>query len=69
MVLELHRQLELLNQAPSQSSAESVDFYGEVSHFEIDLIKRALRFADGHPGKAAQLLGLKATTLGAMIKR
>jgi len=40
-----------------------------VSRFEIDLIKRALKLSDGKQKQAAALLGMKQTTLHAMIKR
>jgi transcriptional regulator with GAF, ATPase, and Fis domain len=65
----------LLEQVSSQtalppSDLESgMDFYGEVSRFEIDLIKRALKSTGGKQKQAATLLGIKQTTLHAMIKR
>ena len=40
----------------------------EVRRFEIDLIKCALQRTGGHQGRAAALLGVKATTLNAKIK-
>ena len=46
--------------APAQMS-----FYEEVRRFEIGLITRALRRAQGKQRAAAQLLGLKPTTLNA----
>jgi len=69
LVMELHLQLESFNQVPTPAVEQGIDFYNEVSHFEIEMIKRALRFTEGHQGRAAQLLNLKTTTLGAMIKR
>jgi len=45
-----------------------IDFYDEVTRFEIDLIKRALMQTRGHQGRAARLLNLKITTLNSKIK-
>lgn len=45
-----------------------LDFYDEVSRFEIDLIKRALLQTGGHQVRAAKLLNLKVTTLNSKIK-
>ncbi len=46
-----------------------MDFYEEVRQFEIGLITRALRRAQGKQRAAARLLGLKATTLNAKMKQ
>lgn len=48
--------------------ARGVNFYEEVKRFEIDLIRRALEQTAGHQSRAAQLLGLNATTLNSKIK-
>jgi DNA-binding NtrC family response regulator len=48
--------------------ARGVNFYDEVRSFEIDLIRRALDQTAGHQSRAAQLLGLNATTLNSKIK-
>jgi DNA-binding protein Fis len=69
LVTELQRELESLNQVPVPAVEHGLDFYYEVSRFEIGLIKCALAFVDGHQGKAAQLLNLNASTLGVKIKR
>lgn len=45
-----------------------LDFYAEVSRFEIDLITRALLHTGGHQVRAAKLLNLKVTTLNSKIK-
>jgi transcriptional regulator with GAF, ATPase, and Fis domain len=68
MAMELQRGLESLNQVPTPAVEQGLDFYHEVSHFEIELIKRALTFVEGHQGKAARLLNLNASTLGSKIK-
>ncbi|HEV2864388.1 MAG TPA: helix-turn-helix domain-containing protein [Pyrinomonadaceae bacterium] len=53
---------------PPDEPAE-MSFYEEVRRFEIGLITRALRRARGKQSEAAQLLGLKATTLNEKMKR
>jgi DNA-binding NtrC family response regulator len=45
-----------------------INFYDEVRHFEIDLIRRALEQTGGHQSRAARLLGMNATTLNSKIK-
>ena len=45
-----------------------VDFYAEVSRFEIDLIERALQITRGNQAQAAHLLNLHPTTLNTKIK-
>ena len=69
LAIEIQRQLASLNQVPTPAVEHGLDFYDEVSRFEIALIKEALKLAEGHQTKAAQLLNLKATTLNVMIKR
>ena len=51
------------------SQNEPGNFYDLVSAFETDLIRKALRKTNGHQGRAAQMLGLRTTTLNTMIKR
>ena len=50
-------------------SPAEMSFYEEVRRFEIGLIRRALRQAQGKQREAARLLGLKATTLNAKMKQ
>jgi transcriptional regulator with GAF, ATPase, and Fis domain len=69
LAMEMQRQLETLSRAPVPSVDNGIDFYEEVGRFEFELIKQALRLAEGHQTKAATLLNLKATTLNLMIKR
>jgi transcriptional regulator with GAF, ATPase, and Fis domain len=45
-----------------------IDFYDEVSRFEIFLIQRALKHTGGCQRRAALLLRLKPTTLNSKIK-
>ena len=48
--------------------SKGIDFYGEVERFEKALIKLALDQTAGNQARAAQLLGLRATTLNSKIK-
>ncbi len=68
LVSELQNQLESITDSPNHIE-NGLDFYGEVSRFEIQLIKQALKAAHGHQGHAAKLLRLNSTTLNVMIKR
>ena len=45
-----------------------VDFYQEVTEFEIELIRQALVCTKGNQRAAARLLGLKTTTLNSKVK-
>src|SRR5262245_37789240 len=71
LVLNLVKQLEVLgdkgNETPEDQPATSL--HDEVRRFEIDLINSALYRTHGHQLKAAQLLGIKTTTLNSKIKR
>lgn len=48
--------------------SKGVDFYSEVERFETALIKLALDQTSGNQARAAELLGLRATTLNSKIK-
>jgi DNA-binding NtrC family response regulator len=54
--------------APSLDIGRGINFYDEVRHFEMDLIRRALEQTGGHQSRAARLLGMNATTLNSKIK-
>jgi hypothetical protein len=69
MAALLQSELDSLQQFQTAPVEQGLDFYTEVSHFEIEMIKRALLAANGHQAKAAQLVHLKSNTLNAMIKR
>jgi len=68
LVTELQQGLESLSSGQKPDVAKGIDFYEEVSGFEIALIKRALFLAQGHQIKAARLLKLNPTTLNAKIR-
>lgn len=68
LTLRLLREVQAITEVRTLSLEGGVDFYNEVSRFEIDLIKRALLQTAGHQGRAARLLNLKVTTLNSKIK-
>jgi PAS domain S-box-containing protein len=54
---------------PEFDVGRGIDFYEEVSRFESNLIRRALEQTGGNQKRAADLLGIKKTTINAMIRR
>jgi len=68
LTLRLLREVQAITEVRTLSLEGGVDFYSEVSRFEVDLIKRALLQTAGHQGRAARLLNLKVTTLNSKIK-
>ncbi len=57
-----------LREVLNLNAPQKIDFYKEVEHFEINLIKQALIRMQGNQRAAAKLLGLNATTLNSKIK-
>lgn len=68
LTFKLLRQVESISEVHTPNIVSGVDFYDEVSRFEIDLIRRALVQTGGHQRRAARLLNLKVTTLNSKIK-
>jgi transcriptional regulator with GAF, ATPase, and Fis domain len=68
LALRLLYELQCVAEVSGLTIGEGLDFYDEVSRFEIDLIKRALLQTGGHQVQAARLLNLKVTTLNSKIK-
>ncbi|SRR6266542_1877581 len=68
LVLRLLSELQCITEVNTLTVGDGLDFYDEVSRFEIDLIKRALLQTGGHQVQAAKLLNLKVTTLNSKIK-
>lgn len=52
-----------------RAQSGKIDLHEELQRFEIGLIRSALIQAGGVQSKAAQLLGLKVSTLNVKIKR
>jgi DNA-binding protein Fis len=65
----LMREVECLNEVRTVEIHDGIDFYDQVTEFEIGLIRRALSYTHGHQGRAARLLNLKVTTLNSKIKQ
>jgi transcriptional regulator with GAF, ATPase, and Fis domain len=68
LTLKLFREVQSLSEIQTVNINDGLDFYDEVSRFEIELINRALLYTGGHQGRAARLLNLKVTTLNSKIK-
>jgi DNA-binding NtrC family response regulator len=68
LTFRLLREVQCIAEVRQFSFEKGLDFYDEVSRFEIDLINRALLLTGGHQGRAARLLNLRATTLNSKIK-
>jgi DNA-binding NtrC family response regulator len=68
LVLRLLCEVQGIAEVNTLTIGDGLDFYDEVSRFEIDLIRRALLQTGGHQVHAAKLLNLKVTTLNSKIK-
>lgn len=68
LVLRLLTEVQCIDAVNALTLEGGLDFYDEVSRFEIDLIRRALLQTGGHQVQAAKLLNLKVTTLNSKIK-
>jgi transcriptional regulator with GAF, ATPase, and Fis domain len=68
LTFKLLRQVESIGDVHTPDIESGIDFYDEVSRFEINLIKRALVQTGGHQRRAARLLNLRVTTLNSKIK-
>jgi transcriptional regulator with GAF, ATPase, and Fis domain len=68
LTLELVREVQSIGEVKVLDLDGGLDFYSEVTTFEIDLISRALLLTGGHQARAAKLLNLKGTTLNSKIK-
>jgi transcriptional regulator with GAF, ATPase, and Fis domain len=73
LALLLMREVESLDkssvQLQSRFSEDRINLANEMERFEIDLIRHAMIRAKGNQRVAARILGTKATTLNAKIKR
>jgi len=67
--LSLLDQIESVREEQKTDSDKAASLHDEVRGLEIRLIRSALSQTRGHQRKAARLLGVKATTLNAKIKR
>jgi len=69
VALTLLREVESLRVSQSDNGKRRVKLHDEVQRFEVDLIRSALGRTGGNQTRAAQLLGVKITTLNTKIKR
>ena len=60
--------VESLADSPMSPESEII-LSDEVRRFEVELIRKALQKANGNQSQAAELLGLKRTTLNEKVKR
>jgi transcriptional regulator with GAF, ATPase, and Fis domain len=68
LALSLLMEVQALSEVPTLDIKNGIDFYQEVSRFEVDLIQRALAHTGGNQVRAARLLNMKVTTLNSKIK-
>jgi DNA-binding NtrC family response regulator len=68
LTFRILREVQSMREVGAPVIDNGIDFYAEVTRFEIDLINRALMQTRGHQGRAARLLNLKITTLNSKIK-
>ena len=68
LTFKLLHKVQSMGAAHAPNIESGIDFYDEVTRFEIDLIERALVRTGGHQRQAARLLNLKVTTLNSKIK-
>src|SRR5262245_31322966 len=66
---ELLQHTAIENNGAGDKVEQGIDFYREVDHFKIGLIRSALARTNGKQKNAAKLLGVGLSTLNAMIKR
>jgi transcriptional regulator with GAF, ATPase, and Fis domain len=69
VALTLLREVESLRVSQQPNTKQSVKLYDEVQRFETELIRSALVRTGGNQTRAAQLLGVKLTTLNTKVKR
>jgi DNA-binding NtrC family response regulator len=69
VAIELLSAVESLKTTTAGNGSHELKLHEEVRRFETDLIRTALVRTGGNQSRAAQLLGVKHTTLNAKIKR
>ena len=67
--MELLASAELAGALKAPDVTNGIDFYREVTLFEITVIKQALRITRGNQVLAAKLLSLNHTTLNCKVKQ
>jgi DNA-binding NtrC family response regulator len=69
LTMALLEELRAIEALETPEFHDRIDFNEEVRRFEIELIRAALIRTGGHQTRAANLLGIKLTTLHDKIKR
>lgn len=69
LALALAQEVERSNVDSVLDLESGISLTGVIRSYEINLIKRALKITNGNQLRASELLGLKATTLNAKMKR
>ncbi len=69
VALTLLREVESLRVSQQPNIKQNVRLHDEVQRFETELIRSALVRTGGNQTRAAQLLGVKLTTLNTKVKR
>jgi DNA-binding NtrC family response regulator len=67
--LMLLREVETLASQQGPDADHKLGLHEEVQRYESELIRNALQRTQGNQRRAAQLLGVKVTTLNCKIKR
>ena len=67
--LTLLREVETLASRQESQPNEKLGLQEEMARYESELIRQALQRTHGNQRRAAQLLGVKVTTLNCKIKR
>ena len=67
--LTLMREVETLASQQEPQADHKLGLHEEVQRYESELIRNALQRTRGNQRRAAQLLGVKVTTLNCKIKR
>jgi DNA-binding NtrC family response regulator len=67
--LTLLREVETLASQQGSTADQKLGLHEEVQRYESELIRNALLRTRGNQRRAAQLLGVKVTTLNCKIKR
>lgn len=65
----LMAELEGVAPVPALDLDVGIRMRDEVARYEMDLIRAALQLTRNHQGRAARMLGIKATTLNSKIKK
>ncbi|MEP7039340.1 MAG: helix-turn-helix domain-containing protein [Acidobacteriota bacterium] len=66
---KLLEELEIVNETERANFSRDFNLPERVKNYEIDIIRHALYMTNNNQRRAAQLLGIKGTTLNAKMKR